>query len=116
MHTWPAGQAVPSLAPAQSPLASDAHAPSADACLQALNSGDLDFAVRCFRTYLNRQPDDAAAHNDLGVALQRQGKAPEALACYERAARIGASVDVQSAPGEGTRVTLALADAQRLAA
>ena len=74
--------------PAQSPLASDAHAPSADACLQALNSGDLDFAVRCFRTYLNRQPDDAAAHNDLGVALQRQGKAPEALACYERAARI----------------------------
>lgn len=62
--------------------------PSAQDCIRALHAGKLDAAVRCFRDYLARHPDDAAAYNNLGVALQRQGRPADALACYEAAVRI----------------------------
>lgn len=52
-------------------------------CRRILLAGKLDAAVQCYRDYLTRYPDDASAHNDLGVALQRLGRHGEALNCYE---------------------------------
>lgn len=54
-----------------------------DECRRTLLAGNLDAAVHCYRDYLARHPDDASAHNDLGVALQRLGRHGEALNCYE---------------------------------
>ena len=62
--------------------------PGVKDCIRALKAGKLDEAVRCFRDYLAQNPDDAAAYNNLGVALQRQGRPTDALACYEAAVRI----------------------------
>jgi len=68
--------------------------PEAKDCIGALHAGKLEEAVRCFRDYLARHPDDATAYNNLGVALQRLGRPTDALACYEAAVRIApASAD-----------------------
>jgi tetratricopeptide (TPR) repeat protein len=59
-----------------------------NACVQALQAGDLNAAVRCFRAHLARHPDDANACNNLGVALQRLGNYDEAVDCYDAATRL----------------------------
>jgi tetratricopeptide (TPR) repeat protein len=65
-----------------------------DACREALRAGNLDAAVDCFRSHLAGHPDDAAAHNDLGVALQRLRRYREALDCFETVIRLApADVD-----------------------
>jgi hypothetical protein len=74
--------------PRRSATTPEPGAPSAEDCAGALHAGELDAAVRCFRDYLARHPEDAVAHNNLGVALQRQGRPAEALACYETAVRV----------------------------
>jgi len=42
-------------------------------------------AVVCLSKALTADPDNALAHNTLGVALQQMGKAEEALSCHQRA-------------------------------
>ena len=57
------------------------------ACEQSLAAGNLQPAVECFRNYLASFPNDARAHNNLGVALQRLGRVGQALEAYEAAVR-----------------------------
>ncbi len=48
----------------------------------------LDRAVAAAREAIRLQPDDAAAHNNLGNALCGQGKVPEAIAAHREAIRL----------------------------
>ena len=48
--------------------------------LNNLVQGELDEAIACFRQVLRARPDMAAAHGNLGAALQLQGKLQEAVA------------------------------------
>lgn len=59
-----------------------------EACLEALRLGRLDMAAECFRAHLAAHPDDADAHINFGVALQRLGRYSEALARFETATRL----------------------------
>ncbi len=47
--------------------------------------GRLDEAVASYRRALERKPDYASAHGNLGVLLQRRGLLREAVDCYRRA-------------------------------
>ena len=40
------------------------------------------------RAAVGLRPDYMAAHNNLGMALERQGRLPEALACFDRAVEL----------------------------
>ena len=62
--------------------------PGVESCRDALRAGHVDTAVECFRAYLAGHPDDAAAQNDLGVALQRLRRYREALDCFETVTRL----------------------------
>ena len=44
--------------------------------------GDFGAAQDCYRKSLALDPRNAGAHNNLGVALQEQGRIDEAIACY----------------------------------
>ena len=48
----------------------------------------MDEAVAAFRTAIRLQPDDAAAHYNLGNALRGQGKVDEAVAECRTAIRL----------------------------
>jgi serine/threonine-protein kinase len=48
----------------------------------------LDRAVAAARAMIQHRPDDDAAHNNLGVALQAQGKVDEAIAEFRAAIRL----------------------------
>jgi Flp pilus assembly protein TadD len=45
-------------------------------------------AVRFFTAAVTARPGSRAAHNNLGIALSRQGKMEEAIACYRLAITI----------------------------
>ena len=51
-----------------------------------LNAGDLDGAISQFRTAIQSMPEYAAAHYQLGLALQRKGENGEAAKEFEKAA------------------------------
>jgi hypothetical protein len=53
-----------------------------------LAAGDLDEAERLYRSALARAPNDADAHWNLGITLQRKGRALAALEEYREAARL----------------------------
>jgi tetratricopeptide (TPR) repeat protein len=50
--------------------------------------GRLTDAVAAYRRFLNLQPNDAEAHNNLGVALKSLGHLNEAVICHETALRL----------------------------
>ena len=54
------------------------------------DQGKLDEAAACFRQAVERKPDYAEAHNNLGNALRDQGELEEAIACYRRALELKA--------------------------
>jgi tetratricopeptide (TPR) repeat protein len=56
--------------------------------LAALNEGRLDAAVEHFTQAVSLNPGNAAAHCNLGVALQSLNRLAEALGCYEQALAI----------------------------
>ena len=45
----------------------------------------MDEAVVCYGRAMQRKPDYAEAHNNLGTAFKDQGKLDEAILCYRRA-------------------------------
>ena len=47
--------------------------------------GRLDLAIKIYRNFLQKAPDDTDAWNNLGVALQSRGRLDEALAAFYRA-------------------------------
>ena len=57
-----------------------------------LAAGDPVEAERLYRAALARSPRDAAAHLNLGIALQRQGRGREAVAEYDEAVRLDPSL------------------------
>ncbi len=60
-----------------------------DAALSAGRAGDHDAhmtrSLQCLVQTLSTYPDHAAAHNMLGLVLQRQGQARAAIACFTAA-------------------------------
>ena len=48
----------------------------------------MDEAITEFRKAIEIQPDDAEAHNDLGITLQAKGQLDEAIAEYRKALQI----------------------------
>ncbi len=50
-----------------------------------LGADRVEQALRLFRYYAGRYPDDANAHDSLGEALAAAGRVEEAIAAYERA-------------------------------
>jgi len=57
----------------------------------ALEAGETQEAERCFRRAVELDPGYADAVNNLGVALERQGRADEARARYEEARALRAA-------------------------
>jgi tetratricopeptide (TPR) repeat protein len=53
-----------------------------------LNAGDLDGAISQFRVAINSKPDYAAAHYQLGLALQQSGKKDEAAQEFQKASEL----------------------------
>jgi len=58
------------------------------ASLTALNKGDLLRSITHCRNAVNADPENASAHNDLGVLLLNNGQPKEAFAEFERATEI----------------------------
>lgn len=52
---------------------------------QQPQTGDVDSAIRAYRTYLDAHPDSVEARSNLGAALARAGRYDEAIAEYDRA-------------------------------
>ncbi len=50
--------------------------------------GNFSEAERVFRQIIKINPNDAKAHNNLGIALRQQGKLDEAIASYQQAIKI----------------------------
>jgi Flp pilus assembly protein TadD len=55
---------------------------------QLLNRGDTSAAEQLFQEAIARNPGDPAAHYDLGVVYQREGRRPDALLQYDKAIHI----------------------------
>jgi len=53
-----------------------------------LGAGDVDAAIAEFRSAIRSEPNYAAAHYQLGLALQQSGKKDEAKKEFERAAEL----------------------------
>jgi len=53
-----------------------------------LSAGDLDGAIQQFRSALHSEPNYAAAHYQLALALQRTGQKDEAKREFEKAAEL----------------------------
>ncbi len=56
-----------------------------DLAWEAAEKGDHEAAISAWRKVLELAPDSAELHNSLGVALVRQRRVDEAVACFERA-------------------------------
>jgi tetratricopeptide (TPR) repeat protein len=77
---------------ASTPVLEDTDAPTALALGDlALQVDDPDTAVRFLQDALRRFPEMAAAHESLGLALVRLGRAAEAIAALEAACRLDPS-------------------------
>ena len=48
----------------------------------------MDEAIREYQEALRLQPDDAKAHNNLGIALDQKGQLDEAIRQYQEAIRL----------------------------
>jgi len=57
----------------------------AKTAVKFLQAGNAEKAAELLRESLESKPDDHAAHYDLGIAYEIQGKFKESVACYERA-------------------------------
>ena len=55
--------------------------------LQHQQAGRLDEALACYRRAIERRPDFAQAHNNLGNVLRDQGRLAEAVAAFQTALR-----------------------------
>jgi Flp pilus assembly protein TadD len=53
-----------------------------------LAAGDLDGAISQFRSAIHSEPNYAAAHYELGLALQQSGKTDEAKLEFQKAAEL----------------------------
>jgi len=53
-----------------------------------LESGDVDEAVAHYEYALLIDPDDAAAHHNLGVAMVKRGRRAKAVGLFRKAARL----------------------------
>jgi tetratricopeptide (TPR) repeat protein len=53
--------------------------------IQLHQSGDVDGAIREYRSYLKQVPDNVMARSNLGAALSRSGRFEEAIAEYSQA-------------------------------
>ena len=53
--------------------------------IQLHQAGDVDGAIREYRTYLKQVPDNVMARSNLGAALSRSGRFEEAIAEYSQA-------------------------------
>mgnify|MGYP001980135078 CR=1 FL=1 len=58
------------------------------AAVAAHQQHDLDTALKKYQEVLRMNPNIAAVHNNVGVALEVQGQAEEALASYITAAEL----------------------------
>jgi Flp pilus assembly protein TadD len=61
-----------------------------DVAIQLAQKKQFDAAVPAWRKALDLSPDDARAHNNLGVALAENGKIDEAVAEYRRSLELDA--------------------------
>ncbi len=61
-----------------------------DVAIQLAKSKQFDQAVPAWRKALELSPDDARAHNNLGVALTENGKIDEAIAEYRKSLELDA--------------------------
>lgn len=52
-------------------------------------SGDMEGAIKLFRSAVKKNKNDLGSWHYLGLALQKQGKASDARKAHERAARLG---------------------------
>jgi protein O-GlcNAc transferase len=80
------GKAAPS-APVQASAPAQTVSP-AELLKQAValhRANQLEQAIALYRSALQLKPDDADAHNNLGLALQDHGDLDEAVACYRKA-------------------------------
>ena len=59
-----------------------------------LNVGFYDQAVTAFAQLLHREPENAAAHCQLGAAYRLQDRLSDAISAYENALTLGASADI----------------------
>jgi Flp pilus assembly protein TadD len=62
-----------------------------DVAIQLAEKKRFDAAVPAWKKALELVPDDARAHNNLGLALAENGKIPEAIAEYRRSLELDAS-------------------------
>lgn len=91
------GLAAAASVAAQGPLGEPTESDLTRVGYAYLGADRVDQALRLFRYYVARYPDDANAHDSLGEALVAAGQIDEAIASYERAValdpdgRIGAN-------------------------
>lgn len=69
------------------PNGKSASFPHLDAAEEALDAGNLEEAESHYRRHLMAHPNDAYAHNRLGVCLVRDGRLREAATAFEEAIR-----------------------------
>jgi protein O-GlcNAc transferase len=76
-------------------------------------SGMLDEAIDCYRSVLDKVPDDVDVHHHLAIALLTNGAAAEAAEQLKQAARLAPdSVDVWNDLGVASNAAGALGDAE----
>jgi tetratricopeptide (TPR) repeat protein len=61
-----------------------------------LAAGDLDGAISQFRSAINSEPNYAAAHYELGLALQQSGKKDEAQREFQKATELDPHLEAPS--------------------
>lgn len=61
---------------------------------------NLDWAEKCYKAFIRQQPESARAYNELGMLLAAQGRADEAIPCFEAAVDFSRDADSSLAPRE----------------